>query len=36
MHIYKHIQSHIIQQHVLVTFVTIIRLCYTKNTINIQ
>jgi len=26
-HIYKHVQLHIILQHVAVTFVTIVRLC---------
>jgi len=38
MHIYKYIQSHIIilHQHVSVTPVTIIRVSYNKNTINIQ
>jgi len=38
MHIYKYIQSHIIilHQHVSVTPVSIIRLSYNKNTINIQ
>jgi len=35
MHIYKYVQSHIIlQQHVSVTPVTIIRLSYNKNQIS--
>jgi hypothetical protein len=42
VHIYKYAQSHIIitiiiiHKHVSVTFVTIIRVSYSKNTINIQ
>jgi hypothetical protein len=38
MLIHKYVQSHIIilHQHVLVTFVIIIRVSYNKNTINIE
>ena len=38
MNSYKYVQSHIIilQQHVAVIPVTIIRMSYNKNTINIQ
>jgi len=38
MHIYKYVQSHIISfhQHVSFTPVTIIRVSYNKNIINIQ
>jgi hypothetical protein len=38
MHIYKYVQSHIIllQEHLLLTLVTIIRVPYNKNTIKIQ
>jgi len=38
MHIYKYVQSHIviIHQHVSTTAVTIIRMLYNKNTINIK
>jgi hypothetical protein len=37
MHIYKHIQLHIItHQHVSATPVTFIRVSYKKTTINIQ
>ena len=38
MHIYKYVQSHTISfhQHVSVTLVTIIRVAYNKNKINIQ
>jgi hypothetical protein len=35
---YRYVQSHIIglHQHVMVTAVTIIRVCYNKNIIHIQ
>ena len=38
MHIYKYVQPHIdiLRQHVSVTPVTVIRMSYKKNTINIQ
>jgi hypothetical protein len=40
MHIYKHFQSHviiiIIRKHIFVVLVTIIRVSYNRNTINIQ
>jgi len=37
MHIYKYVQSYIImlQQHVAITSVTIIKMSYNENTINI-
>jgi len=38
MHIYKYVQSHIVNlhQHISATPVTVIRVAYNKNTINIQ
>ena len=38
MHIYKYVQSHIciFHQHILVTPVAIIRVSYTKDTINMK
>jgi hypothetical protein len=36
-HIYEYVHWHIIiQQHVLVTTVAIIRVSYNKNTVNVQ
>ena len=37
-HIYKYVQSHtvILHQHISVTFLTIIKVAYNKNTIYIQ
>ena len=37
MHIYEYVHWHIIiQQHVLVTTVAIIRVSYNKNTVNVM